>query len=64
MNFQNLNKPIIIQIGDKEFEIPSSKLFMKRDQNYIIKNQGLSKIKKDIYDVSEKADIIVKIILI
>ena len=58
------NKPIIIQIGDKEFEIPSSKLFMKRDQNYIIKNQGLSKIKKDIYDVSEKADIIVKIILI
>jgi curved DNA-binding protein CbpA len=53
-----------IEIGDKEFNIPLSKLFMKREQIYRIKNQGLSKIKKDIYDISEKTDIIVKINII
>lgn len=58
------NKPILIEIGDKEFEISPSNLFMKREQYYRIKNQGLSKIKKDIYDVSEKTDIIVKINLV
>ena len=58
------NKPILIEIGDKEFEIYPSNLFMKREQYYRIKNQGLSKIKKDIYDVSEKTDIIVKINLV
>ena len=26
-----------------------------------MKNEGLSKVKKDIYDISEKTDIIVKI---
>jgi hypothetical protein len=37
---------------------------MKREQHYRIKNQGLSKIKKDIYDVSEKTDIIVTITIV
>jgi hypothetical protein len=36
---------------------------MKREQYYRIKNQGLTKSDDDIYDVSEKADIIVKIII-
>jgi hypothetical protein len=36
---------------------------MKKVQYYRIKNQGLTKVKDDIYDVSEKADIIVKIIM-
>ena len=58
------NKSIKINIGEKEFEIVISNLLMKREQYYRIKNQGLSKIKKDIYDVSEKTDIIVKLILI
>ena len=53
-----------IEIGGKEFNIPVSHLYMKREQYYRIKNEGLSKIKKDIYDVSEKTDIIVKIIII
>ena len=53
-----------IKIGGKDFTIPLSNLYMKREQYYRIKNEGLSKIKKDIYDVSEKTDIIVKIILI
>jgi hypothetical protein len=56
------NIPIKINIGEKEFEIDTSNLYVKREQIYRIKNQGLSKIKKDIYDISEKTDIIVKII--
>jgi curved DNA-binding protein CbpA len=55
---------VCIEIGGKEFNIPLSHLYMKREQYYRIKNAGLSKIKKDIYDVSEKTDIIVKIILV
>jgi curved DNA-binding protein CbpA len=55
---------IAIEIGGKDFTIPLSNLYMKREQYYRIKNAGLSKIKKDIYDVSEKTDIIVKINLI
>jgi curved DNA-binding protein CbpA len=53
-----------IEVGGKSFNIPLSNLYMKREQYYRIKNEGLSKIKKDIYDVSEKTDIIVKINLI
>jgi len=53
-----------IEIGGKDFTIPLSNLYMKREQYYRIKNEGLVKIKKDIYDVSEKTDIIVKINLI
>jgi curved DNA-binding protein CbpA len=52
---------INIKIGDKEYNIPASNLYMKKEQNYRIKNGGLSKFKKDIYDVTEKADIIVQI---
>jgi len=55
---------VVIEIGGKEFNIPLSNLYMKREQYYRIKNEGLSKIKKDIYDVSEKTDIIVKIMLV
>jgi hypothetical protein len=36
-------------------------LYIKREQYYKIKNEGLSKIKSDIYDVSEKTDIIIHI---
>ena len=50
-----------ICIGDKEFSIPVNNLYMKREQYYRIKNAGLSRIKKDIYDVSEKMDIIARI---
>jgi hypothetical protein len=59
--FQNL--PIKINIGNKEISVPISELYMKKEQYYRVKNVGLSKIKDDIYDVSEKADIIIKIIL-
>jgi hypothetical protein len=58
------NTPLTINIGDKTHFILLSNLYMKREQYYRIKNQGLSKVKKDIYDVSEKTDIIVKISII
>jgi DnaJ-class molecular chaperone len=59
-NIKN-NKDFPIYLGNKELKIPLSKLYLKSEQYYRIKNEGLSKIKKDIYDVSEKTDIIVKI---
>ena len=52
---------IKIELGEKTFNIPINELYMKKEQYYRIKNQGLTKIKDDIYDISEKADIIVKI---
>jgi curved DNA-binding protein CbpA len=58
------NTPLTINVGDKTHFILLSNLYMKREQYYRIKNQGLSKVKKDIYDVSEKTDIIVKISII
>lgn len=57
------NCSIPVNVGDKIFEIPFSQLYMKKEQYYRIKNEGVSKVKKDIYDVVEKTDIIVNIIL-
>ena len=64
MNMILLNESIKINIGEKIYEIPISNLYMKREQYYKIKNEGLSKIKTDIYDVTEKSNIIVKIVII
>lgn len=52
---------IQVDIGEKEFKIPVSQLQMKQEQYYRIKNEGISKIKKDMCDVAERSDIIVKI---
>ena len=61
INNENFN----FNIGKKEFSIPIDKLYMKTNQYYRIKNEGLSKINEnDIYDISEKSDIIVNIIMI
>jgi curved DNA-binding protein CbpA len=56
--------PLTFNIGDKVHSISLCNLYMKREQIYKIKNQGLSKVKKDIYDVLDKTDIIVKINII
>lgn len=58
------NTPISFNIGDKAYSISLCNLYMKSEQIYKIKNQGLSKVKKDIYDVLDKTDIIVKINII
>jgi len=55
------NKMVAVTIGEKCHQICPSKLYIKKEQYYRIKNEGLSKIKKDIYDISEKTDIIVRI---
>ena len=52
---------IAVPIGEKSYQICPSKLYIKKEQYYRMKNEGLSKVKKDIYDISEKTDIIVKI---
>jgi hypothetical protein len=55
---------ISVIVGDKSFDILVSELLMKREQYYRIKNQGLTKSDDDIYNISEKADIIVKILMV
>lgn len=55
------DESIQVDIGEKKFKIPVSQLQMKQEQYYRIKNEGISKIKKDMCDVSEKSDIMVKI---
>ena len=57
------NVSIPIKIGNLELSIPIEELRMKKEQFYKIQRQGLSRIKQNIYDVSDKADIIVKLIL-
>jgi hypothetical protein len=52
---------IAVDVGEKEFKIPLSQLYMKQEQYYRIKNEGISRIKRDVCDVAEKSDIIVKI---
>ena len=54
---------IPVTIGNKIFEISRQELYMKREQLYRFKGQGVSKIKDNIYDVTERSDIVVKIII-
>uniref|UniRef100_A0A6C0AS78 J domain-containing protein n=1 Tax=viral metagenome TaxID=1070528 RepID=A0A6C0AS78_9ZZZZ len=58
------NEKLYVTIGSKIFPILLSQLYMKSEQFYIIKNEGLPKPHIDMYDISEKTDIIVKIILL
>jgi len=62
--FNLINDGVLkFNIGKKEYDILLSNLYIKREQIYRIKNEGISKVKKDIYNVSEKSDIVVKIII-
>jgi hypothetical protein len=67
INFNKLDllekKNITFEIGDKYFNIPIEKLHIKREQYYILKSQGISKlVENDMYNIINKADIIVKLI--
>lgn len=60
-----------LPLANKFFNIPVQKLYMKKEQIYVIKNEGLSKNKNntcdnifDDFNNSEKADIIVTIKLV
>ena len=60
-----INNFVSLEIGEKCFSIPLEKLYMKKEQIYRLKGQGISQIiENDIYNVKNKSDIIVKIILI
>lgn len=57
-------KFVSIEVGEKWFSIPLNNLYLKEEQSYKFKGQGIANIlENDIYNVSSKADIIVKIIL-
>ena len=59
------NKFVSLEVGEKWFSIPLNHLYLKEEQLYKFKGQGVSHIlEKDIYNITSKADIIVKIILI
>ena len=61
----NNKDPLTFVLCNNTMFIPIDKLFMKKEQLYKIKKSGLSKIKgSNIYDVEDKADIIVKIKLV
>jgi hypothetical protein len=58
------NKFVSIEIGEKWFSIPLNNLYLKEEQLYRFKGQGIAQIpseQKNMYDVSCKSDIIVKI---
>jgi len=61
-----LNDPFVsLEVGGKWVSIPLQKLFMKKEQIYRFEGQGIAHIlEKDIYNISVKADIIVKILLV
>jgi curved DNA-binding protein CbpA len=55
---------IEVEIGNKVLFIPLSNLYIKKEQYYTFKNEGISKIKNNLYDVNDKTDIVVKITII
>jgi len=56
--------PLSVNIGEKIFSIPLSSLYMKKEQYYRIKGEGLVNVKKDLYDLSDKSDIIIRITIV
>jgi len=55
---------VSIDVGGKWFSIPIKELYMKKEQIYRFKSQGISHvIEKDIYNVSIRTDIIVNIVI-
>jgi hypothetical protein len=53
-----------IHLGNKVFQIPLQNLYIKKEQQYIFKREGIAQIiENDMYNISCKSDIIVKIIL-
>ena len=56
---------IEINLGNRKFMVERNKLFITDFQKYVIKGKGIVKINEDdIYDVSEKGDIILYIDII
>lgn len=59
------NEKLHFNIGEKVFEVPCDKLFIKKIQQFSLKNKGLPCINySDIYNITKRADIIVNLSLI
>ena len=56
--------PLSFNIGDESFSIPLSELYLRREQYYRLKCKGLVNVKKDLYDLSDKSDVVIKILFI
>ena len=55
---------VSIDVGGKWFSIPIKELYMKKEQIFRFKSQGISHvIEKDMYNVSIRSDIIVNIVI-
>ena len=56
------NSYLTMQIGKRCIKVPINKLYIKQEQVYVLKGQGIPKIiEDDVYNVSCKGDIIVNI---
>jgi hypothetical protein len=61
MNEENIN----IIINAICLKIPVNQLYMKKEQYYTFKKQGISQIlEKDIYNITSKSDVIVNVIIV
>ena len=59
------NHFVSLSIVDRSFSIPINQLYIRKEQIYRFKSQGVSQVlENDIYNVSCKSDIIVKIQII
>lgn len=59
---QGSNAFVSLLIGTRDFSIPLNKLYIKKEQIYRFIKQGIANvIENDMYNVSNKSDIIVKI---
>ena len=63
-NILNDKTNMTVKIGKKEFVIPINELFIKRQQYYTLKNQGISHINPELDDITEKTDIIINVIIL
>ena len=54
---------IIVKIGKQEFVIPVTELFVRRQQYYKLQNRGISHIKTELYDINDKTDIIINVVM-
>lgn len=51
---------IVVNLGSQQYFIKRDELYMKSNQQYVLKGMGISKINyNDIYDVSRRGDIII-----
>jgi hypothetical protein len=59
------NKGVSLYIDERCITIPTEQLFMKSEQFYVFKGDGFAVINEnDIYNITNKGDIIIKILLV